>query len=86
MNQQEESVENIFGDSLKLLVGQDLSETADDGQLVYGSLRLTVAPKVLYARLGLPRPIRSQAYFTSLPQGREGTSGFTLINESHNPA
>ena len=73
MSQQEESIEDIFGDSLKLLVGQDFPETAGDGQLVFGPLRLTVAPKVPYARLGLPRPIRSQAYFTSLPQGREGT-------------
>ena len=55
MNQQEESVENIFSDSLKLPVGQGLSETAND--------QLTAALKVPYAapdhKPSLPlRPLR----------------------------
>jgi hypothetical protein len=62
MDQETESAENIFSDSLALLVDQDLSELADDAQLVYGPLCLTVAPKVPYARIGLPRPIKSRAY------------------------
>jgi hypothetical protein len=47
---QEESVESIFSDSLALLGGQDLSEIIDDAQLIFGLLTLTVAPKVKYAR------------------------------------
>jgi len=60
----QESVETIFGDSFKLLVGQDPSEITDDAPLVFGPLSLTVAPKVLYTRTGLPPcPIqKSQAY------------------------
>ena len=65
---QEESVETIFSDSLELLVGQDPSEITDDAPLVFGSLSLTVAPKVLYTRTGLPpRPNKSlRLTFTSL--------------------
>src|SRR5712691_10606785 len=84
---QEESVENIFSDSFKLLVGQDPSEIADDAPLVFGPLSLTVAPKVLYTRTGLPlRPIKSpRLTFTSLLKGRQGSCA--LINlKSHNPA
>jgi len=63
---QEESVETIFSDSFALLVGQDPSEIADDAPLVFGPLSLTVAPKVLCARTGLPRPIKSlRLTFTS---------------------
>ena len=76
---QEESVESIFSDSLALLGGQDLSETIDDAQLIFGLLTLTVAPKVKYARKAW-RPtdrIKSDLfylfYLTSSPQGREGT-------------
>jgi hypothetical protein len=72
MSQQEETVENIFSDSLELLVGRELSETSDDGQLVFGPLRLTVAPKVPYARLGLPCPARSEVKLTLRLCRKEG--------------
>ena len=56
-------MENIFGDSFTLLVGQDPSEITGDAPLVFGPLSLTVAPKVPYARTGLPSDQKSQAYF-----------------------
>jgi hypothetical protein len=80
---QEESVESIFSDSFKLLVGQDSSEITDDAPLVFGSLSLTVAPKVLYTRTGFAAAPdqTSQAYpYVFGCKGRQGSCA--LINKN----